>query len=92
MEFSARPPPVPNGRRGRLGYLAIKLTYSKHAKERMAERDISESEVEQVLEAPDIDYHDPKGSPIFVRQIGGRRIKVVVVQGSNPPHVITAGD
>lgn len=53
-------------------------------------RNISEAEVEATVEDPDIRYNDPVGKPTYVRHIGGRRIKVVVRPGSDPPYVITA--
>ena len=58
----------------------------------MAQRQISEAEVEHAIADADIEYADKAGNAIFVAHIGGRRIKVVVVKGSVPPHVITTGD
>jgi hypothetical protein len=58
----------------------------------MAQRRISEDEVEAVLESHHTHYKDRKGNDIFVGHPGGRRVKVVVVRGSDPPVVITAAD
>lgn len=58
----------------------------------MAFRDITASEVEEVLEAFHTHYTDRKGSDIYVGRPGGRRVKVVVVAGSAPPLIITAAD
>lgn len=67
-------------------------TYSYHARLRMRERNISEDEVESVLNEYHTSYTDKKGNPIYVGHPNGRRIKVVVAAGSNPPHVITTAD
>ena len=58
----------------------------------MAERYISEEEVERVLSEYHTDYTDKAGNPIFIARIGGRRLKVVIKNGSEPPFVITTGD
>lgn len=58
----------------------------------MAERQISEAEVEEVLESYHTHYYDRRGHDILISQRGGRRIKVVVALGSAPPRIITVGD
>lgn len=63
--------------------------YSRHARDQMRERHISESDVEAVLEHYDTQYADKDGNAILVGDAGSRRIKVVVAKGSNPPFVIT---
>ena len=63
--------------------------YSRHAQDRMAERGISRREVEHVIRHPDTSYTDRDGYDILVGEYGGRRIKVVVKRGSDPPYVIT---
>ncbi len=40
------------------------ITYTRHARERMEERRISQAEVEAVLNDPQIAYHDRKANPI----------------------------
>jgi hypothetical protein len=67
-------------------------TYSKHARDMMAERSISEAEVEAVLANYHTNYRDKKGNDILIGHPTGRRIKVVVARGSNPPHIISAAD
>lgn len=52
------------------------ITYTRHARERIEERRISQAEVEAVLDDPQIVYHDRKANPIYVRFLGSRRIKV----------------
>ncbi len=58
----------------------------------MAQRQITEVEVERAIADADIEYADKAGNAIFVAHIGGRRIKVVVTKDSTPPRVITTGD
>jgi hypothetical protein len=58
----------------------------------MSLRRISEAEVEATLSAFHTHYRDRKENDIYVGHPGGRRIKVVVAKGSNPPLVITAAD
>lgn len=54
------------------------LRYSRHARQRQAERGISDAEVESVVDNPDVTFADKKGNPCSVREIDGRRIKVVI--------------
>ena len=58
----------------------------------MRQRSISEAEVEAVLAAFQTHYQDKRGNDIYLGSPGGRRIKVVVAKGSNPPKIITAAD
>jgi hypothetical protein len=58
----------------------------------MAQRGIAESEVEATLESPHTQYTDREGNPILIAHVAGRRIKVVIANGSSPPLVITVGD
>ena len=51
---------------------------SRHAAERMAERNISLAEVSSVLDHPEVTFTDPKGNPCYIREVSGRRLKVVV--------------
>ena len=67
----------------------MNVTYSRHARIRMAQRSISEEEVEAVLDDYHTSYTDLKGNPVYVGRPSGRHIKVVVRRASNPPHVIT---
>lgn len=58
----------------------------------MAQRSISEREVEQAIKQAHTSYTDRAGNPILIAHVDGRRIKVVVARGSDPPHVITVAD
>jgi len=72
--------------------IVTRPTYTQHAREQMGKRRISDAEVEDVLANFHTSYTDRKGNPIYIGRPNGRRIKVVVVKGSTPPHIITAGD
>ncbi|MBI2912363.1 MAG: DUF4258 domain-containing protein [Chloroflexi bacterium] len=58
----------------------------------MTLRHISGEEVEEVLQRYHTRYADRKGNDIYVGHPGGRRVKVVVAKGSDPPLIITAAD
>lgn len=70
----------------------MEVRYDPHARMRMRERGITELEVEAVLRDHHTSYTDRKGNPIYIGHPNGRRIKVVVRLGSDPPYVITAAD
>jgi len=55
-------------------------------------RSISETEVEEVLGSYHTHYNDRMGNDIYVGRPGGRRVKVVIAKGSEPPLIITAAD
>jgi hypothetical protein len=67
------------------------MRFSRHALERLEERDLSEAQVEAVVEHPDVTFTDPKGNPCYTREMDGRRIKVVIA-ADDPDFVITAID
>jgi Domain of unknown function (DUF4258) len=58
----------------------------------MAQREITEIDVERTLIEFHVRYTDKDGNPIFVAKIDSRRIKVVIAKDSEPPKVITTGD
>lgn len=65
--------------------------FSRHACQRMMERNISVADVTAVLDNPDVTFRDPKGNPCSVREVDGRRIKVVM-SATDTDFVITAID
>lgn len=65
------------------------LSYTRHAKDRMKQRGITEEEVEYCLNNYHISYTDPVGNPIYKADLpDGRHIKVVVKAKSVDPKVI----
>jgi Domain of unknown function (DUF4258) len=67
------------------------LRPSKHAEQRMLERGVSLDDICHIVEKHDVSWCDKKGNPCFVREINGRRIKVVVA-ADDAEFVITVVD
>jgi hypothetical protein len=65
--------------------------FSRHALQRLQDRGITREEVSSVLNGPEVTFSDQKGNPCRVREINGRRIKVVTSQ-TDPNFVITVID
>lgn len=65
-------------------------SYTQHAREQMAKRNITEAEVEAVLAHP---YYQAvsrsSGNIIYFGRVGTRRLAVVIVPNRYPPHVVT---
>lgn len=57
----------------------------------MRERGVSRADVISVLTDHEVTFPDPKGNPCYVKEINGRRIKVVVA-ADDPEFVITVVD
>jgi hypothetical protein len=55
----------------------------------MAERNISEAEVRQVVEHHDVRVNRRDGRVDYIGQVGQRRLKVVTDERSQPPQVVT---
>lgn len=70
------------------------LYFTAHARQRMQERGLSESEVEYCLANYDVCYRDSRGNLICRCTLPSRKgIKVVVAEGSaNPRRIITVAD
>ncbi len=65
------------------------IRYTIHARERLAERNVTEADVERILANYHTMYHDRKGNPNYVGSLGERRVRVVVAAGVTPTLVIT---
>jgi hypothetical protein len=70
------------------------ISYTRHAKDRMQERGITEEEVAYCLDNYHTSYTDWSGNPIYKADLpSGRRVKVVVKANSvDPIVVITVAD
>jgi Domain of unknown function (DUF4258) len=64
------------------------LRHSGHAQKRMTERNVTSEQVQQVHDEPEITYPDVKGNTCYVRNLEGRRIRIVVA-ADDPTFVIT---
>lgn len=69
----------------------IRLIYTDHAQEQMHDRGISKAEVESCWNDHHTTYTDKKGNPIYIANVQGRRIKIVVKK-QNTRVIITASD
>jgi hypothetical protein len=69
--------------------MAERLVYTAHARRRMAERAITETEVETVLDRWETQHTDRDGNPVYGSLVAGRPIRVVVAAGSIPRRIIT---
>jgi hypothetical protein len=67
------------------------LRLSAHARQRMKERDIDLADVTAVIDHPDVTFADRKGNPCYIREVDGRRVRVVV-DAVDTDFVITAID
>jgi len=66
----------------------IKYILSAHARDRMRERGITVDEVRQVMGKPDMSYPGTKGEMNHIRNVNGRKIRIVCV-GEMPRKIIT---
>ena len=66
--------------------------HTKHSRDRQAERNVTDQEIEEVLANWHTKRQDRDGNDVLIGDPGGRYVKVVVAQGSNPPRIITVGD
>lgn len=68
----------------------MRLAYTAHARRRMAERGLSEADVEDIVAHP---YRTVRsrstGNLIYFGRVAGADAAVVVVPGSVPPRVVT---
>lgn len=65
------------------------LEYTRHAKDRMRQRGITEDEVEYCLDHCEVCYADSKGNKIHRASVpGGKRIKVVTAANTDDPLVV----
>lgn len=68
-----------------------KPIYTDHARDQMADRRITEGEVEFCLNNPEITRPGDRGTIILTAHPNGRYIKIVV-DGKRPRVIVTAGD
>ncbi len=65
------------------------LRYTRHARDRMKQRGITEEDIEYCLNNYHTAYTDSSGNPIYKTDLpDGRKIKVVVKAKSGDPKVI----
>jgi Domain of unknown function (DUF4258) len=65
------------------------LILPTHALERMAERNITESDIVTLIRNCPKPRRDVKGNPIYYGLVHGWTVQVVIAKASQPPRVIT---
>jgi len=66
-----------------------KLDFTKHAADRMVERNVEPSEVEDVIRSPEICTPGKGGKTNLWKTVGGRRLRVTILETSTKIKVIT---
>lgn len=66
-----------------------RVRYTDHARDRMRERNVTESEVEEVLRKADITYPGKRGKTNYQGTVKDRRIRVTVKETSKDQIVVT---
>ncbi|GEM_PF-4329148 len=67
----------------------MRLILSNHARRRLRERDLGESDIEAILRRSQKLERDPEGNQIYRGAIDGMMVTVIVRKASQPPYVIT---
>jgi len=67
----------------------VRLILPIHALERMAERDITESDIVALIRNCPKPRRDVKGHSIYYGLVYGWTVQVVIAKASQPPRVIT---
>lgn len=65
----------------------MRLVFGAHARERMAERSITESQIREILTNPATTHPGPQGRTVYTGCVGGRSLKVVA-KVRHPMYVI----
>jgi hypothetical protein len=71
------------------GNILMRISLSSHARRRLRERNLGESDIEAVLRQPQKPGRDEEGNPIYRGMVSSIRVAVVVRKASTPPFVIT---
>jgi SOS response regulatory protein OraA/RecX len=66
----------------------VRITYTHHARQRMAQRGISEAEVAETLEAPDDILQGDEQEEIAIKQFGAREVQVVYEEAGGEAVVV----
>ena len=66
----------------------VELRFTRHARRRMQQREVSREDVEMVIANPD-SIEMGETAVHYDRMLRGRRLRAVVVRDSSPPLVIT---
>jgi uncharacterized protein DUF4258 len=64
------------------------MIYTKHARQRMRQRNISEGAVEHVTQNASTTFHRPDGCVEYTGEYGGRQLVVVIDERRNPRKLV----
>ena len=67
----------------------MKIKFSRHAKRRMKERAIMEDDIVEAIKNPDQITPSIKGRVNYIKNLGGKHLKVTCKEESNAYHIIT---
>lgn len=67
----------------------MRFTYTKHAERRMAQRNITASDIATLVRNCAKPRRDAEGNPIYYGTVYGWTVQVVIRKASQPPHVLT---
>lgn len=67
----------------------MRLILSNHARRRLRERDLGESDIEVLIRRSPKPERDPEGNTIYRGIIDGMIVTAIIRKASQPPYVIT---
>jgi hypothetical protein len=66
----------------------MQIIFTRHARQRMTERKVSEGRVQETLETPDEIISGDMGEEIAIKQYGSRQVRVVYEESEAETYVI----
>ncbi len=67
----------------------MRLILSNHARRRLRERDLGESDIEALIRRSRQPERDPSGNNVYRGIIDGMIVTAIIRKASQPPYVIT---
>jgi len=67
----------------------MRLILSNHARRRLRERDLGESDIEALIRRSRNPERDPSGNNVYRGIIDGMIVTAIIRKASQPPYVIT---
>jgi hypothetical protein len=66
----------------------MRIIYTRHARQRMKQRNVTEEQVEETLAMPDEVEPGDNGGDIAIRRYGAREVRVVFVEPEDDNYVV----
>lgn len=76
--------------RSTVARVALRVTLSPHVEDRMRERQITVDHIRRVVAHHDVRLEEAHGKVKYTGTVDGRRLKVVIQEGTDPAIVLTA--